>query len=47
MREGAEVNDDGFAQMIAGLVERHPALCYRMVLEDSHMDFVVCQTLLN
>lgn len=37
MREGAEVNDDGFAQMIAGLVERHPALCYRMVLEDSHI----------
>lgn len=37
MREGAEMNDDGFAKVIAGLVERHPALYYRMVLEDSHI----------
>lgn len=39
MREGAEMNDDGFAKVIAGLVERHPALYYRMVLEDSHIPF--------
>lgn len=37
MREGAEMNDDDFAKVIAELVERHPALCYRMVLEDSHI----------
>lgn len=37
MKEVAEVNDDSFAKMTAGLVERHPALYYRMVLEDSHI----------
>lgn len=37
MREGAEMNDDDFAKVIAELVERHPALCYRIVLEDSHI----------
>lgn len=30
MKEVAEVNDDSFAKMTAGLVERHPALYYRM-----------------
>ena len=35
MREGAEMDDDGFAEAIAGLVERHPAFYYRMKLEDS------------
>ena len=37
MREGAYVNDDDFAKVIAELVKRHPALSYRMVLEDSHI----------
>lgn len=37
MKEVAEVNGDSFAKMIAGLVERHPALYHRMVLEDSHI----------
>lgn len=37
MSEGAEMNDGGFAEAIAELVERHPALYYRMKLEDSHI----------
>lgn len=37
MSEGAEMNDEGFAEAIAGLVERHPVLYYRMELEDSHI----------
>ena len=37
MSEGTEMNDDGFAEAIAGLVERHPALYYRTKLEDSHI----------
>lgn len=37
MREETEMDDDGFAGAIAGLVERHPALHYRMELEDSHI----------
>ncbi len=37
MSEGAEMDDAGFAEAIAGLVERHPALYYRMKLEDSHI----------
>ncbi len=36
MSEGA-MDDDGFAEAIAGLVERHPVLYYRMKLEDSHI----------
>ena len=43
MREGAEMDDDGFAEAIAGLVERHPALYYRMKLEDSHIPFHVVE----
>ena len=31
------MDDDGFAEAIAGLVERHPVLYYRMKLEDSHI----------
>ena len=37
MSEGTEMNEDGFAEAIAGLVERHPVLCYQMKLEDSHI----------
>lgn len=37
MREEAEMHDDGFAEAITGLVERHPALYYRMELEDSYI----------
>lgn len=37
MSEGAEMDDAGFAEAIAGLVERHPALYYRVELEDSHI----------
>lgn len=43
MREGAEMDGDGFAEAIAGLVERHPALYYRMKLEDSHIPFHVVE----
>ena len=43
MREGAEMDDDGFAEAIAGLVERHPALYYRMKLEDSHIPLHVVE----
>ena len=37
MSEETEMNEDGFAEAIAGLVERHPVLCYQMKLEDSHI----------
>lgn len=43
MSEGAEVNDDGFAEVIAGLVDRHPALYYRVELEDSHIPLRVVE----
>ena len=43
MSEGAEVNDDGFAEAIAGLVDRHPAIYYRVELEDSHIPFHVVE----
>lgn len=43
MSEGAEMDDDGFAEAIAGLVERHPALYYRMKLEDSHIPLHVVE----
>ena len=43
MSEGAEVNDDGFAEAIARLVDRHPALYYRVELEDSRLPFHVVE----
>ena len=43
MSEGAEVNDDGFAEAIARLVDRHPALYYRVELEDSRIPFHVVE----
>ena len=41
--EGAEMGDDGFTEAIAGLVDRHPAIYYRMKLEDSHIPFHVVE----
>lgn len=43
MSEGAEMDDGGFAEAIAGLVERHPVLYYRMKLEDSHIPLHVVE----
>ena len=37
------MDGDGFAEAIAGLVERHPVLYYRMKLEDSHIPLHVVE----
>ena len=39
MSERVEMADNGLAEEIAGLVERHPALYYKMGLEETHVPF--------